>query len=312
MPLITVITPTYNRAHLLPRLYDSLCRQTFTDFEWIVVDDGSTDDTQEVLAKLSADCNHKPQTSNLKPQTFKKENGGKHTAVNMGVKHAKGELVLILDSDDELPETSLADIAEEWQRVKDNGLIEKGDGEKPIGGLCGYMAHRNGEVISKPLVHTVCDEFKMWYYYHINHDMCEVFRTEVLLRNPFPEIRNERFCPEDLVWARIAKNYSLQIFPKVIYFRDYLDGGLTDNIVRIRMQSPIGAMTRYSESVTWPYASFFKKLRFALNYWRFYFCVTDKSEIKNRIGLRWLWAKPLGWLMHRHDEQMLRKNNGKL
>lgn len=101
-PYITVLTPVYNRATLLPRLLDSLLRQTFKDFEWIVVDDGSTDNTQEVLAKLKQRC------GDAFPMTcLYKDNGGKHMAINMGVTHARGELFFIVDSDDMLPPTRL-------------------------------------------------------------------------------------------------------------------------------------------------------------------------------------------------------------
>lgn len=81
--IITVFTPTYNRAHLLPRLYESLVKQTYRDFEWIIVDDGSSDNTAEVVNDWSAD---------FPIRFFIKENGGKHTAINLGTKLAKGEL----------------------------------------------------------------------------------------------------------------------------------------------------------------------------------------------------------------------------
>lgn len=299
---ITILTPTYNRAHLLPNLFESLCRQTCQDFEWIVVDDGSTDDTQSVVAQLDSERN----ASSFSVRYFKKLNGGKHTAVNYGVKQARGELTLILDSDDELPPNAVADVQTEWFNAEQGELIEKGDGTKPLGGICGYMAHRNGDVISKPMIRTICDEFKLWYVYHVNHDMCEVFRTDVLREFPFPEIKGERFCPEDLIWGRIAKKYSLLIFPKVIYYRDYLEGGLTDNIVRIRMNSPVCAMMRYAESTTWPYVSFVRKVRNGTNYWRFWFC-RDKGARNPKLSLRWYWTRPLGWLLHQRDLKNVHK-----
>ena len=89
--IITVFTPTYNRAHLLPRLYESLVKQTYRDFEWIIVDDGSSDNTAEVINEWDAD---------FPIRFFRKENGGKHTSINLGVEKADGELFFIADSDD--------------------------------------------------------------------------------------------------------------------------------------------------------------------------------------------------------------------
>ena len=111
-PYITILTPAYNRASLLPRLFDSLLRQTFKDFEWIVVDDGSTDNTHEVLASIKERC------GDAFPMTcLYKENGGKHMAINMGVTRAQGELFFIVDSDDMLPPDALAIVAEEWRPI---------------------------------------------------------------------------------------------------------------------------------------------------------------------------------------------------
>ena len=97
---ITVFTPTYNRAHLLPRLYKSLCAQTCKDFEWVIVDDGSVDDTKSIIDGFIND-------NSITIRYFCQENGGKHRAINRGVKEAKGNLFFIADSDDTLPEKSI-------------------------------------------------------------------------------------------------------------------------------------------------------------------------------------------------------------
>lgn len=133
--LITVITPLYNRASFLPKLFESLERQTCKDFEWIVVDDGSIDDVHREIERLLP--------ASFPVRLLSKENGGKHTAVNMGIRNARGQLVLILDSDDELPPTAIADIAKAYDPVK---------GKEDIAGVCGYMAHRDGGMIGHPKI----------------------------------------------------------------------------------------------------------------------------------------------------------------
>jgi glycosyltransferase involved in cell wall biosynthesis len=287
--LITILTPTYNRSNLLPALFESLLRQTSKDFEWLIVDDGSSDNTKEVLKRMS-------QGSIFPVRYFYKRNGGKHTAVNMGVKNARGQLVLILDSDDELPPTAIADIAEAHKPIK---------GRQEFAGVCGYMAHRDGQVIGHPLVEVDASEIVLRYKYNVCGDMCEVFRTDVLREFPFPEIKDERFCPECLVWNRIARKYRLHVFPKVVYLRDYLDGGLTSNIVRIRMQSPVASMMTYAEMLDLDIPRS-QKVKAAINYWRFLACLTAEHarEVKCNIPslpLVWHWTKPLGLLMHRRD-----------
>ena len=285
--MVTVFTPTYNRAAYLLKVFESLLQQTFKDFEWVIVDDGSIDDTSVIIDNL--------QLTNDKffpIRYFYQENGGKHRAINRGVKEAKGELFLILDSDDILPPNSLERIDFYYQQIKDNNSF---------GGVCGYMAHHDGTVIGKGCDIGVLDtnSIDLRYKYHVEGDMLEVFRTSVLKEIPFPEISNEKFVPEALVWNRIARKYKLRVFHEVVYFRDYLEGGLTDKIVKIRMNSPIASMMTYAEMTEFN-IPFFAKVKAAINYWRFRFC-SDAKE-KPQIEWWWLWTVPLGWMMHLRDK----------
>lgn len=310
--MITVFTPAYNRAKFLPMVYESLRRQTFKDFEWVIVDDGSVDDTRSVVEEFlvlgfefSGD---KAQSYNTQHSTlntnsiryFYQENGGKHRAINRGVKEARGELFLILDSDDTLPERSLEWINHYYQQIKD---------DVSFGGVCGYMAHHDGTIIGHGNDDKVLDanSIEMQYCYHIQGDMCEVFRTAVLKEIPFPDIPGERFVPEDLVLHRIAEKYKLRIFHEVIYYRDYLEGGLTDKIIKIRMDSPVSSVACYGE-LNKRNIPFIFRTKAAINYYRFYFCLPkSKGQIKyEKISKVWLWAKPLGWLMHINDLRITR------
>ena len=141
------------------------------------------------------------------------------------------------------------------------------------------------------------------YRYHVVGDMCEVFRTKVLKEFPFPEIEGERFCPEVLVWNRIAKKYKLRVFHEVVYFRDYLDGGLTDRIVKIRMKSPVASMMTYAELIGSPEVPFVKKSKAAINYWRFRLCASGQTTYPS-LPFFWIFFFPLGYLMHIRDKNM--------
>lgn len=294
--LITVFTPTYNRANLLPQLFESLKLQTFLDFEWVIVDDGSTDDTEEIIKQQFITDN-----AIFPIRYIKKENHGKHTAINLGVKKAQGHLFMIVDSDDILIDDSLKIIAEQYQSIIS---------DETCGGVCGYMAHSNGEIIGRgcEIPCFYANSIDMRYKYQIKGDMMEVFRTSVLMEFPFPEIDNERFCPEQLVWFRIAQKYKLKIFHKVIYIRDYLDDGLTSNIVKIRMNSPIASCMTYSEMLRYD-IPFMQKIKAAINYYRFTFC--KKKNLSNTKiespSLLWLLFMPLGALMHLRDIYMIKR-----
>lgn len=293
-PFITILTPTYNRASLLPRLFDSLLRQTNKDFEWIVVDDGSTDDTREVVANLKEKC------GGAFPMGYVyKANGGKHMAINIGAERARGELLFIADSDDLLTDDALETVANSWHDISD---------DKSFAGIAGLdIAMDTREVIGSglPQEHIDCNAIDIRYRHHVTGDMKEVFRTEVLREFPFPEFAGERFCPEQLVWFRMARRYRLRYINKPIYIADYQPDGITAGITRARMRNPSASMLTYAELAECP-VPFLVKVKAAINFWRFWHCRTATSVVP-RVALRWHWLRPLGWMMHVRDGNALRK-----
>lgn len=293
-PFITILTPTYNRASLLPRLFDSLLRQTNKDFEWIVVDDGSTDDTREVVANLKEKC------GGAFPMGYVyKANGGKHMAINIGAERARGELLFIADSDDLLIDDALETVANSWHDISD---------DKSFAGIAGLdITMDTREVIGSglPQEQIDCNAIDIRYRHHVTGDMKEVFRTEVLREFPFPEFAGERFCPEQLVWFRMARRYRLRYINKPIYIADYQPDGITAGITRARMRNPSASMLTYAELTECP-VPFLVKVKAAINFWRFWHCRTATSVVP-RVALRWYWLRPLGWMMHVRDGNALRK-----
>lgn len=293
-PFITILTPTYNRASLLPRLFDSLLRQTSKDFEWIVVDDGSTDDTREVVVNLKEKC------GGAFPMGYVyKANGGKHMAINIGAERARGELLFIADSDDLLTDDALETVENSWHDISD---------DKSFAGIAGLdITMDTCEVIGSglPQEHIDCNAIDIRYRHHVTGDMKEVFRTEVLREFPFPEFAGERFCPEQLVWFRMARRYRLRYINKPIYIADYQPDGITAGITRARMRNPSASMLTYAELTECP-VPFLVKVKAAINFWRFWHCRTATSVVP-RVALRWHWLRPLGWMMHVRDGNALRK-----
>ena len=294
MPFISILTPTYNRGKLLLPLYDSLKNLTFKDFEWLIVDDGSEDDTEQYALSWIA---HNIQNAEVPIRYIKKSNGGKHTAINRGVREANGELILILDSDDTLPEDSLATIAHYYEQCK---------GYKDCAGVCGLMAHHDGQLIGTGFPKDPMSESALQFRYakkgNVTGDLLEVYKTSVMREFPFPEIVNEKFCPESLVWNRIANKYKLFCFNKIVYYRDYLEGGLTSKIVRIRMNSPIASTMTYAEMLAYD-ISLKWKIRSAINYWRFKYCIKNKSLKAPTVKWYWRLFQLVGLLMHLKDNR---------
>ena len=185
MELVTVITPTYNRKSELKNLYYSLCKQTNYDFRWLIVDDGSRDETDQYIEKIKRE-------PKFKIEYIKKANGGKHTALNTGVKQIKTELTMIVDSDDCLLPNAIEIISEIYSKYKDN---------MKIGSFTFLKIKSDGKaVVSLEENELVANYIKYRIKENRPGDMAEVFRTNVLKENQFPEFPNERFLSEDVCW----------------------------------------------------------------------------------------------------------------
>lgn len=256
---ITVFTPAYNRGYIINRLYESLCRQTYKDFEWLIVDDGSTDDTGTLIGKFIAE-------QKIPIRYIRQENGGKHRAINRGVREALGELFFIVDSDDYLADNALERVAYHYGNVKADSSF------CGVSGVCACVG--SGEKIggeeSWKILDCTCLEFR--YKHKVKGDMAEVFRTSVMREFPFPEIPGERFCTESLVWNRMAQKYKMRYFYEKIYICEYLPDGLTAGSVRSRRNSPEAAMIAYAEFSRYEGLPLFQRIKGVINFWRFAFC----------------------------------------
>lgn len=290
--LVTVFTPSYNRAYILPKLYESLQQQTCKDFEWLIVDDGSSDNTEELVVTWLSE-------TGFPIRYVRQKNGGKHRAINEGLQIANGELFYIVDSDDQLPPNSIGDIIKVYSDIKD---------ESDFAGVCGIKCYFDGIKVGDSFAHEIldCSMLDFRYMHMMKGDMAEVFKTEVLKCFPFPEFDGENFCPEALVWNRIACKYKMRYFNKDIYHCDYLPDGLTAKIVQVRMKSSQASMLCYSELYKMC-VPFSVKIKSAINFWRFAFCA--KGSIKAKIKMVGAMTLPLmlfGLAMHLKDEMQLK------
>lgn len=229
MKLVTVLTTTYNRAYVLPKLYESLKKQTINDFEWLIVDDGSTDNTQEIVHNFQKE-------EEIVIKYIKKENGGKHTALNVGIREINTILTIIVDSDDILLPDAIENINKYFHNYKLNTNVK-------------VFSFLRCNMQGIPLVKAPKDEFIASYVEtrirnNLPGDMAEVFYTDVLKEFPFPEFEGEKFLSEDIVWIKIGLKYDYAFINIPIYKCEYLEDGLTINNKNVKFQSPKGSMLR--------------------------------------------------------------------
>lgn len=286
-PRITIFTPTYNRAYILPRLYESLVAQTCRDFEWIVADDCSTDDTEVLLNRWAAE-------GRINMRCFRTtRNSGKHAAINRGVAEARTPWFFIVDSDDHLTEDAV-----EWA-VR---LTDKAAANPEIGGISGTRIHLDGTRIGSPASFDdlECLPIELTLKYGITGDMAEIWRTDVLRSLPFPVFEGEKFCPEALIWFRISdRGLRVRYYCHPTYICEYLGDGLTASIVSQRARSPKASALYYSEMAHRPSISTAQHIKAAINFWRF-----ARGSLASRIrqiGARALPFLPLGLLMRLRD-----------
>ena len=249
---VTVLTPAYNREKLLQKLYKSLCNQDCKDFVWLIIDDGSSDNTGKYIdeIKVNADFSIK---------YYKKENGGKHTALNYAYQYIDTPLTFIVDSDDTLTSDAISTVKETYNKYKD---------EKDICGFSFLREKPGGGYLSTSGVPQ--DGLKESYVEcrinrNIGGDMAEVWYTHCLKEYPFPEFRGEKFLGEDIVWVKMAQKYKMRFFNKVIYISDYLEDGLTNNRRKHNIKSPNGCVAR-AETFLNSSANLKTKIKSALQY----------------------------------------------
>lgn len=224
---LTIFTPTYNRAYILPQLYNSLKKQTIKDFEWLVVDDGSSDNTEELVnAWIKENLVH--------IRYIKQKNGGKMKAHNTGVLNTESELFFCVDSDDYIVDASVEKILNKWNSLSINE-------QESLAGMVGYKGVSEDLPIGNRFPENVeRDSLSGFYQKGLSGDTSLIFRTEVIKKFPFPIIGNEKFITEAYVYDQIDRCYQLYAIPEVLTICEYRKDGLTRNLPEITFRNPCG------------------------------------------------------------------------
>lgn len=226
--LLTIFTPTYNRSYTLGRLFDSLQAQTKLCFKWLIIDDGSTDNTKEIVNDLS-------ERANFEVEYVYKQNGGKHTAINLMHSMATTELVCIVDSDDYLSEYAVETILEDYKKIKLRDDVY---------GIIYLRSYFNGNVIGDSFDYDeeIVDPIQEIENRGYRGDKCEVWRPNLTKNFLFPEYEKERFMGETVVMIPMRFQYKVLMRNKSIYFCEYIDDGLTIAGRKMRVRNPLGGM----------------------------------------------------------------------
>ncbi len=194
-PAFTVFTPTYNRAHTLRRVFEGLQAQTCRDFEWLIVDDGSTDGTRDLVEFLAVEAD-------FPVRYVHQENRGKHFAFNRGVAEAAGRLLVNLDSDDRALPNALERLLWLWDSLSSNE-------QRQFSSIVGLCVDQDGRVVGDrfPAELLDSDPLELRYRYRVGGEKWGFTRIEVLREFPFPEVLPGEYLPESIVWSRIARLY---------------------------------------------------------------------------------------------------------
>lgn len=229
---LTIFTPTFNRAYILSKLYNSLKNQSNKNFIWLIVDDGSSDETKTLVQKFQDE-------NQIEIHYIFQENKGKHVAVNNGLRNTKTEFFCVIDSDDYLAVNAVDEMERLSHKIRNNDQI-----------AAFTFIHFSGK-------NTVdIDSFgeKEWlvsgraeYEWEFPGEMVYCFKTKIHKKFLFPEFEGEKFCQESLVFRRIERKYCILFTNKILAFGDYLEDGLSNDFYKLLLKNPQGSLLNIKE-----------------------------------------------------------------
>jgi len=296
--LFTIFTATYNRADTLTRLYHSLLAQSIKDFEWIVVDDGSSDGTKFLIDSF---CDDKK----IKIRYFLQKNQGKHVAINNGVKMAKGELFVNIDSDDYIKPLFLEKLYSYWIEIS---IAERSKLTGVMTSSCMKVGNKESSVgrdwPKKIIISNYIDIANRLYVVGDKHGF---IRTELMRKYPFPFFPSEKFMTEAVVMYKIAQKYGTVFVDERLIVVEYRDDGLSKNIRKVFRDNPKGSVLYRYMMITMDYDFPFKQriVDQAQYFASLYFSHPKEFSFGTikKIKCKWLFfaSLPLALVMIIHD-----------
>lgn len=225
MKTLTIFTPTFNRAHLLPRLYDSLKNQTNQDFVWMIINDGSSDNTDEVVQGFVDD-------HILDIEYIKQKNQGMHGAHNTAYRNCKTVINTCIDDDDMMPPRAVELIVDQWNAL--------GQYQKKYSGIVALDAYMDGQIIGSPFT-TASTTLEDFYLKGGYGDKKLIYRTEVMKQYPeYPLFEGEKYVGLGYKYLLADQDYELATLNEVVCLVDYQPEGSSNNMWRQYYKNPKG------------------------------------------------------------------------
>jgi glycosyltransferase involved in cell wall biosynthesis len=252
--MVTVFTATYNRAYIISKLYESLLAQTNSCFEWLIVDDGSSDNTKKLAESWQ-------QEGKIPIRYYYQENSGKSYAINFGAANAKGELFFVVDSDDIISKDAIEKIITGAKNIQND--------RKYAGLSFCKMYTYSKEIVGDPYPYTgfSATPLDLIYKHRVSGDKAYVFWTDVMRKYPFPYIHNCKFIPEALIFNRMASDgFLLYCINDGIYFGEYLEDGYTKKFNENLKANKNGFALYYKEALVYKNISFAAKIKYLIRY----------------------------------------------
>ena len=260
--ILTVFTPAYNRAYTLHKCYESLKRQTSKEFKWLVIDDGSTDNTKELVYKWKKEAD-------FEIKYIYKENGGMHTAHNTAYENIDTELNVCIDSDDYLTDNAVEIIINEWEKVRSDKLA----------GLGALNIFESGEVIGTifPNELKTSKYFDIYNKYGVSGDKKFIYRTELVKQYPYPEFEGERYVGLDYKYKKLDEKYEIALVNKIVCVVEYMEDGSSKNMLRQYKNNPRGWCFFRIENLKIPNTSLKYKFKECVHYVSSSLIINDKK-----------------------------------
>ncbi|WP_246056207.1 glycosyltransferase family 2 protein [Alteribacter natronophilus] len=283
---LTVFTPTYNRAFCLPQLYLSLLRQSRKDFVWLIIDDGSTDGTADLVKSWTAE-------GLIDIRYHYQQNQGMHGAHNTAYELIDTELNVCIDSDDELAEGAVEKILSFWSSY----------GSSRVSGIAGLDLDRRGNIIGTKLPEDVSRStlFDLYYKYGVTGDKKLVYRTELTKKYPYPLFRGERYVGLAYKYYRLDEDYELLLLNEPLCVVEYLEDGSSMNMLSQYYRNPKGFSFYRKELMKLPFVDLKFKYRQAIHYVSSSFLEKNSSFLRDTPApLLTVLAIPPGLLLYFH------------
>lgn len=251
LPILTIFTPTYDRAYTLHNCYESLKRQSNKEFIWLVIDDGSTDNTEDLVRSWMSE-------NIISIRYYRQENQGMHGAHNTAYSLIDTELNVCIDSDDYMPDDAVEKIVSFW----------KANGSEEIGGIVGLDCKTSGEIIGTDLPSDIKTStlYNLYNKYGVKGDKKLVYRTELTKKYPYPIYHNERLVPLSYKYYMLDQEYELLLMNEALCCVEYLPDGSSMNIIKQYKISPRGFRFYRMEMMKLPNTSLLFKFKQAVHY----------------------------------------------